>query len=537
MAYSVHKTGEHNQPRAVTGMSMVEASANILCPICHKANLYRPKARYCQHCGHSIVLNDDPPTDHRRYYITRIIKQGGQGAVYAGRDVEGRIYAIKEMLDRFTNPKERAEAIDRFNEEAKLLQGLSHPRIPRVYSHFTDEGRHYLTMDFVQGEDLDQIVERHGPLLETQVLKWADQICDVLQYLHDRRLVYRDMKPSNVMIEHSTGNVKLVDFGIAKLLKPTERGTQIGTPGYAPPEQYQGFAMPASDIYALAATLHHVLTGRDPTTEAPFSFPPARNLNVKISRRTSDALEKALRMKPEDRFGTVTEFRAMLRPLSAQSSSFQQPSQVRVASQTIPVPSAIRPQAPVPSMPPRAVVQAQTASPPPVAVPHAPAQRQARKQRASKKAAPVNTPTVAPTQTKPAKRRRRGNWFVRFLMMILLGMVAGGGLWFFAPELVRQYIPYLPDIQLPQSLQTTPQLTTQQIALDVEALVPQDADNSVILAALRAEYEDQIKDQFGPSAVVNLSTVSTVGGGWLKVNEENGQARYRATMQGFAQTP
>jgi serine/threonine-protein kinase len=516
---------------------MVEASVSILCPICHKANLYRPRARFCQHCGHNIVLNDDQPTDHRRYYITRIIKQGGQGAVYAGRDAEGHVYAIKEMLDRFTNPKERAEAIDRFNEEAKLLQGLSHPRIPRVYSHFTDEGRHYLTMDFVQGEDLDQIVEQHGPLLEAQVLKWADQICDVLQYLHDRRLVYRDMKPSNVMIEHSTGNVKLVDFGIAKLLKPTERGTQIGTPGYAPPEQYQGFATPASDIYALAATLHHMLTGRDPTTEAPFSFPPARNLNVKISRRTSDALEQGLRMRPEDRFGTVTEFRAMLRPLAAQSPSFQQPSQVRVASQTIPAPSAIRPQAPVPSIPARAVVQPQAAPPPPVAVPHAPAQRQSRKQSASKQAASVNKPTVAATRAKPVKRRR-GNWFVQFMMtMILLVVLAGGGLWFFAPDLVRQYVPNLPAMQLPQSLQTTPLLTTQRIELDVEALVPPDADNDTIRAALRAAYADQIKAQFGPSAVVNLSTVSPVGGGWNRVGEENGQVRYRATMQGFAQTP
>ena len=250
---------------------------SILCPSCHKANVRR--AKFCAYCRADMVLNNDAPSDERRYVITRVIKAGGQGAVYEGIDEDGKVYAIKEMLDKFTDPKEQAEAVERFNDEANLLQGLAHPRIPRVYSHFTDthaafnrppdEKRHYLTMDFVRGEDLEQIAEREGQLDEQRVLAWADQICDVLGYLHDKGLIYRDMKPSNVMIERDGGGVKLVDFGIAKLFKPTERGTQIGTPGYAPPEQYQGLATPASDIYALGATLHHLLTGRDPTEQMP----------------------------------------------------------------------------------------------------------------------------------------------------------------------------------------------------------------------------------------------------------------------------
>ncbi|NTV64185.1 MAG: protein kinase, partial [Oscillochloris sp.] len=305
----------------------------ILCPKCHKPNLRR--ARFCQHCGHDVVLNNERPSDKRRYVITRVIKQGGQGAVYEGIDEDGQVFAIKEMLDRFTDTKERHEAIERFNAEAELLQSLNHPRIPRIYSHFTDEGRHYLTMDFVRGKDLEQIVEEHGLLSETQALEYTDQICDVLVYLHGKGLIYRDMKPSNVMIEEISGGVKLVDFGITKLFKPTERGTQIGTPGYAPPEQYQGLATPASDIYALGATLHHVLTGRDPTEQMPFDFPPASSINSSISKQTSDALQRALQKIPQDRFATMSDFWDALRPERA-----RRPAQVRVAQPTVMLPAS-----------------------------------------------------------------------------------------------------------------------------------------------------------------------------------------------------
>lgn len=233
----------------------------ILCPSCYQPNAR--KAYICAYCRHDLTLNNDQPSDHLRYWLTRVIKSGGQGAVYEGIDQHGKTYAIKEMLDRFDDPRERNEAVMRFNSEAELLQQLTHPRIPRVYSHFTDEGRHYLTMDFVHGTDLDTLLERNPQgFPEAQVLEWAMQISDVLGYLHDKGLIYRDVKPSNIMVEQD-GGIKLVDFGIAKVFTPTQRGTQIGTPGYAPPEQYQGLATPQSDIYALAATLHHLLTGRD----------------------------------------------------------------------------------------------------------------------------------------------------------------------------------------------------------------------------------------------------------------------------------
>ena len=254
------------------GLPMTDVQ-QILCPKCHKPNLRR--ARFCQHCGHDVILNNAGP----RYYITRVIKEGGQGAVFEAIGDDGRIYAIKQMLDRFTDPRERDEAIARFEAEAKILERLRHPRIPRVYADFKDEGYHYLAMDFVRGSDLEDIIRRERYIPEERALQWADQICDVLEYLHQQKppIIFRDMKPSNIMIEPD-GNVKLIDFGIAGVFQTLQPGAHIGTPGYAPPEQYQGLATPASDIFALGATLHHMLTGRNPRHEPPFSLPPVNAL-------------------------------------------------------------------------------------------------------------------------------------------------------------------------------------------------------------------------------------------------------------------
>jgi serine/threonine-protein kinase len=284
---------------------------SIICPHCHQSNAAAAKS--CQHCGTNVVLNSQHIGTSACYRITRIIKEGGHGAIYAGVDSQGNTYAIKEMLDRFTDQRERAEALNRFRAEVQLLQKLNHPRIPRVYSHFIDRGHSYLVMDLVDGEDLEQIVEREGHISEARVLGWAIQICNVLEYLHQRGLIYRDMKPSNVMVDHKDQRIKIVDFGIANTFKPAEAGQPVGTQGYSPPEQYQGFATPASDIYALGATLHHLLTGRDPREYPPFEFPPARSLQPTISAATSDALARALSTEPAQRFGSVGEFRTVLR--------------------------------------------------------------------------------------------------------------------------------------------------------------------------------------------------------------------------------
>ena len=304
----------------------------VICPSCQKPNSV--SVSLCQYCGSDLILNNDGP----RYWLTRVLKEGGQGAVYEGRGEDGTIYAVKEMLDRFTEPRERDEAAVRFAAEAATLGRLVHPRIPRVYASFNDEGRHYLVLDFIRGEDLDEIVTREGAQPEARVLAWADELCDVLGYLHAQGVIYRDMKPANVMVEQSGGMLKLIDFGIAKVFQVQARGTQIGTPGYAPPEQYQGLATRASDIYALGATLHHLLSGRNPQDEPPFSYPPLRTLVPTISARTEAAVARATQMRQEDRFQSIAELRAALLPTPVRQVT---PPRVAAASVTRPAAPAV----------------------------------------------------------------------------------------------------------------------------------------------------------------------------------------------------
>ncbi|MBX0328102.1 protein kinase [Oscillochloris sp. ZM17-4] len=494
----------------------------ILCPICHKQNLRR--ARFCQHCGSDIVLNNDKPTDGRRYVITRVIKQGGQGAVYEGIDESGQVFAIKEMLDKFTDPKERTEAIERFNAEAELLKGMSHPRIPRIYSHFTDEGRHYLTMDFIRGKDLEQIAEDRGLLPEDQVLAYADQICDVLVYLHGKNLIYRDMKPSNVMIEDASGGVKLVDFGITKLFKPTERGTQIGTPGYAPPEQYQGLATPASDIYALGATLHHLLTGRDPTEQMPFDFPPANSVNSSVSKRTSEALQRALQKVPQDRFATMTEFWDALRPERA-----RRPAQVRVAQPTVTLPAAAAAQ--VSGAPAMAGAAAPAAKPAP-ARPTPPPQP-----------TPQRPPVPTPSPQQPA-RRRRGllagiaafvSWMIALLVVATIGL--GAYVYVARPAWAEPYLAPLTNL-VPTSAPTN--LTSQLVQITVTIQVPAGSSNQEITNALRAAFATTAKAQYGEGTLVNPNSPPSPISGTIEQlgdPDASGMATYQATMQGYIYTP
>jgi serine/threonine protein kinase len=310
------------------------------CPRCHTFN--PPQARFCQHCRFRIVL---AVPGAERYQIARIIKSGGMGAVYEAVDPAGQRYAIKELLDRFARDDERAEALAHFADEARLLQRLRHPSVPRVYANFADtfvdgatgeqRQHYYLVMDFIQGEDLEQRLEREGAQGEALTLMWADQLCDVLGYLHASDLIYRDVKPSNIMIERDSGRVKLVDFGIATLAGPGGRGTLIGTPGYSPPEQYQGLTTPASDIYALGATLHHLLSGRDPRPEPPFSFPPLRQLRPDVSPHVASAIDRALSMHSAERWGSMREFRAAL-----------------LAAERVPAPVVAAPPTPVASAPP-----------------------------------------------------------------------------------------------------------------------------------------------------------------------------------------
>ena len=257
----------------------------------------------------------------KRYLIQDVIGVGGMGSVYRARDLHFpnvvKLVAVKEMINTAPDPVVRQTIVQNFEREANLLATLNHPAIPRIYDYFSNDERSYLVLEYIHGKDLEEVItENNGFLGEDQVLTWAIELCDVLSFLHNHKpdpIIFRDMKPSNVMIDHN-GDVKLVDFGIAKTFQVGQKGTMIGTEGYSPPEQYRGEATPLADLYALGATLHHALSRRDPRMEPPFSFEerPLRKINPSVSAELETVVETSLQYNPEDRFQTADEMKDSL---------------------------------------------------------------------------------------------------------------------------------------------------------------------------------------------------------------------------------
>ncbi len=259
-----------------------------------------------------------------RYRVERLLGQGGMSNIYVCQDTRlgGTQHAVKEMTARYSNPEEQAAALNHFHREANLLARLRHPSLPTVTDYFQFQGRYYLVMEYVKGEDLGRMLSRvAGPLPERQVAEWGAEIATVLYYLHCQKpdaIIFRDVKPSNIMIDGP--KVKLIDFGIARHFNPSKKGDtmRIGSPGYAPPEQYSGQTDPRSDIYALGVTLHQALTGRDPTqTQTPFQLPPVRSLNPQVSEEMARIIGRATQMLPENRYQDMLEMKRDLKGVVA----------------------------------------------------------------------------------------------------------------------------------------------------------------------------------------------------------------------------
>jgi outer membrane protein assembly factor BamB/tRNA A-37 threonylcarbamoyl transferase component Bud32 len=256
-----------------------------------------------------------------RYVIQDVIGVGGMGSVYLARDQHFpnvvKLVAVKEMINRAPDSLVRKTIVQNFEREANILATLTHPSIPRIYDYFSSGNRSYLTEEFINGKDLEAIInETPGFLTEDRVLGWAIELCDVLQYLHAHKpdpIIFRDMKPSNVMV-NLQDNIILVDFGIAKHFLVGQKGTMIGTEGYSPPEQYRGEAGPLADIYAFGATLHHALSRRDPRLEPPFSFGerPLRKINPAVSIELEAVINTALQYNPGDRFQSAESMKDAL---------------------------------------------------------------------------------------------------------------------------------------------------------------------------------------------------------------------------------
>jgi serine/threonine-protein kinase len=269
----------------------------------------------------------DPGTVlYSRYEIIRRIGGGGMGAVYLAKDrnLGDQPRAVKEMIQSNIDESQHEKAINDFKRESMLLASLEHSSIPTIYDYFYDEeaARFYLVMKYISGGDFLARLRNApgGRIDEKTVTDWGCQVADVLEYLHRRPtpIIYRDLKPANLMIDGASGRVMLIDFGIARWVTTQEKGvTAVGTMGYAPPELFSGKVEPRSDIYSLGATMFHLLTGADPQDNPLLIFdfnknPRPRQIAPSLSNEMEAILMRAVGYKPEDRFRSAAELRDTL---------------------------------------------------------------------------------------------------------------------------------------------------------------------------------------------------------------------------------
>ena len=306
------------------------------CTGCGAAN--PPQATFCMACGESMEARASGPRNltgllledqllKERYRILARIGQGGFAAVYKAQDLRlgQRLVAIKEMSQSGLSPQERSEAVDAFTREAQMLASLQHPHLPRIYDHFSEAGRWYLVMDFIEGETLeDALLHRPDHRFSLQeTLEIGLQLCSVLEYLHTRRppIIFRDLKPANILCS-ANKHLYLIDFGIARHFKAGQSKDTIafGSPGYAAPEQYgKAQTTPQSDIYSLGVLLHHLLSGEDPS-ERPFFLSPLRLYGLAGLTELEALMTRMTQLAPEQRPRSVTEVQAELQAIAALSA-------------------------------------------------------------------------------------------------------------------------------------------------------------------------------------------------------------------------
>ncbi len=316
----------------ISGIIMLEAplvplglrrQAKIMeCPYCKTEN--RDGVRYCGSCGKQIGASTTSVTpvanasnsgsiprsltpgarlQGGRYLIKKVLGEGGMGTALLAQDLrlDSKPVVIKELISDYTDPQRNLDDVRNFKREVSTLAHIDHPLVPNVTDHFQEGTRYFMVQEYVEGENLEERLERaKQPMLEREALLCASEVLDILDYLAQQTppIVHRDIKPANIIIGTKDKRAHLVDFGIARADEAKnarrKQTAALGTPGYAPPEQYQGNADPRSDLYALAATLHHVITNRDPRNYPPFSYPPVRSLNTRISPETEQVLSREL---------------------------------------------------------------------------------------------------------------------------------------------------------------------------------------------------------------------------------------------------
>ncbi len=376
---------------------------------------------------------------HNRYRILEILGQGGMGSIYRAVDDNlGVEVAVKENL--FTTD----EYARQFRREATILAGLRHPNLPRVSDHFVVDGQgQYLVMDYIEGEDLRERMDRIGVIPEAEALIIGVAICDALAYMHTQNppILHRDIKPGNVKIAPN-GKIFLVDFGLAKVAftgQRTTTGARAMTPGYSPPEQYGGARTDhRSDIYSLAATLYASMAGVVPEdslarTMAQDELTPLRDRNPEVTRRFSKIIERALEVHPDDRYQTADDFKHALLGTSASSRRKQVEQGVLdpITEDELNSISAAKPRssmiAPISSAPPRGPIPISS---------------------------PIEENEYRP-MPRPRPNRRRG-CLTAFLFLIMAVLIGGGGIYLFNPPLAEQIVGDVSRMIVPPARTKTP---------------------------------------------------------------------------------
>src|SRR5437588_6533202 len=409
------------------------------CPYCKYEN--RDGVRYCSNCGRALSpaatsnisvggtsrsLAVGTHLQGGRYVITKILGEGGMGTALLATDkrTDNKLVVIKELVSDNSDPAKYQEDVRNFKREVATLAHLDHPLIPNVTDHFQEGPRYFMVQEYVEGENLEERMDRvNQPMKEREALGYASEVLDILDYLSQQTppIVHRDIKPANIIIGTKDKRAHLVDFGIARADETRnaqrKQTSALGTPGYAPPEQYQANADPRAALYALAATLHHVLTNRDPRNHPPFTYPPVRTLNPQLSPEIEKVLNRALINDINQRYQSAAAMKRDIDDILLKRFGVSGNISSYTLGTSGPMHTVSAASAPTAPYQP---VQRQQQSPPrhspPLSYPPPPP-------------APL-TPVPQSIRSRPAQQQRRGsNYFVlTFILLLLVVLVIGAGL-------------------------------------------------------------------------------------------------------------
>ncbi|MCC5613939.1 serine/threonine-protein kinase [Nostoc sp. CHAB 5836] len=296
------------EENAAQTLYSAQGRANSSSTCTHEGN--SPNNLFCIHCGQPLSVQQTI----RHYQVLRTLGQGGMGTTYLAWDAAAQIAGISQLLvlkEMNADMVRIAKAQELFEREAYTLKSLNHPGIPKYYDFFVEDGKKYLAMELIHGEDLEKRVYTTGPVTPNQAIAWMIQTCNILDYLHSQEppLIHRDIKPANLMVRSSVNRIVVLDFGAVKEIG-TAPGTRIGAEGYCAPEQERGQPLTQSDLYAIGPTLIFLLTG-----ENPFKYYRQRGRNFRfdvakvptISSQLRDVIDRVTEPLPRDRYQTAKE--------------------------------------------------------------------------------------------------------------------------------------------------------------------------------------------------------------------------------------